>query len=247
MTSLRHPTSGFGLGLLLLAVGIAPAAAGSFSVSPVRIVLDRQHAVAAISVRNGGSEATVMQLESMAWSQASGSDVYTATRELLATPPVFTVPAGGTQLVRIGLRGAPDARVERSYRVYFNEVPPPPAPGFQGLQVALRMGVPVFVSPSATPATPAVTASLARSATGDARLTLVNDGNAHVQFSSLRLLDPRGTDALKALKLSSYLLPGQRRDWTLRVPGPSALPAGLRVLAATDAGDMTLALSTPVD
>ena len=52
------------------------------------------------TVRNNGTEPVMMQMELMSWSQSEGKDVYTATREVLGNPPIFTVPAGGSQLVR---------------------------------------------------------------------------------------------------------------------------------------------------
>ena len=48
-----------------------------------------------MTVRNTGSEPAVIQMEVMSWSQAQGKDVYTLSKEILATPPIFTVPAGG--------------------------------------------------------------------------------------------------------------------------------------------------------
>lgn len=68
----------------------------------------------------------MVQLEAMAWNKAQGQDIYTPTTDLIAAPPIFTVPPGGTQIVRIGLRRAPDPQRELAYRVYFQEIPPPP-------------------------------------------------------------------------------------------------------------------------
>ena len=66
----------------------------------------------------------------------------------MATPPIFTVPPKGTQVIRVGLRRAADAQQGLSYRMFLQEVPPPPRQGLQGLQVALRLSLPVFVMPA---------------------------------------------------------------------------------------------------
>src|SRR3546814_9833017 len=68
----------------------------------------------------------------MAWSQSGGKDVFAAVDDILATPPIFTIPAGGSQVIRVGSRRAPDPQHERAYRLFLREVPPAPQPGFQG-------------------------------------------------------------------------------------------------------------------
>src|SRR5690349_2986499 len=101
--------------LWLLVIG--PAAAGSIAVNPVRVSLTASNVSGALVVRNSGADASVVQLQVLSWSQQDGQDVYVPTKELLATPPIFTVPAGGSQTVRVGLRQRPDARNEAAYRV----------------------------------------------------------------------------------------------------------------------------------
>ena len=86
----------------------------------------------ALTVRNDGTEPVSMQLEVLNWSQEAGKDVLTPSRELLANPPIFTVPAGGSQLVRVGLRRAPDATARANLSHCLQELPPPPKPDFMG-------------------------------------------------------------------------------------------------------------------
>ena len=106
-------------------------------------------ATRSITVRNDGEEPVVVQSSVLAWTQEDGKDIYASTTEALVTPPIMTIAAGAEQIVRVGLRRPPDPRSELAYRVFLQEVPPPPKPGFTGLQVALRVGLPVFVAPGA--------------------------------------------------------------------------------------------------
>ena len=117
-------------GLFLLVAGVNVVSAASIGVSPVRATLSASQKTETITVRNTGSELMSVQLEVMSWSQQDGEDVFTATREVLANPPIFTVPPGGSQLIRAGLRRAPDARRELTYRIFLQELPPPPSPDF---------------------------------------------------------------------------------------------------------------------
>ena len=222
--------------LLALFLACLPAWGGTFQVSPVRATLSASRSIAALTVKNEGSEPAVIQVELVAWSQRDGKDVYVASKEIIATPPIFTVPPGGTQIVRVGLRRPPDPRVELAYRIYLQEVPARPAAGFQGLQVALRLGVPVFVNPASAVA-PALKWS-ARRVGGEMKLGVANTGNAHVQVTGLALSAARGP-ALAAPKTVAYVLPGQSREWLFKVAPMPPSGATLQLVAQTDAGEMT--------
>ena len=136
------------LGTAVMALQLGFAHAGSFQVNPIRVDLTPKAQTTALSVRNTGTEPVVVQVSVEAWAQDEGKDVYSPTREIIATPPVLTIPPDQERVVRIGLRRAPDKGRELSYRLFLQEVPPPPQPGFQGIVVALRVGLPVFVAPT---------------------------------------------------------------------------------------------------
>ena len=70
------------------------------------------------------------------------------------SPAIFTLQPGEKQVVRIALRGAPDPRRERAYRVLVSEVPTPQlktTPDASGFRIALRMDMPLFVAPLSRP------------------------------------------------------------------------------------------------
>jgi fimbrial chaperone protein len=228
------------LGGALLLAAIGPAFAGSIAVNPIRVNLSATQTTSPLVVRNSGAEPSVVQLQIVTWSQQDGKDVLVPSRALLATPPIFTVPAGGSQTVRVGLRQRTDANIEGSYRLILQEVPPPPKPEFRGLQVALRLSVPVFVAPAAAPTTTlAWQANVTTTPDSHAlRIASLNTGNAHVQVLGFKLFSGGVELPLASPAESAYLLPGQRREWNLRLT--SAPPAGgdIRIEARTDAGDM---------
>lgn len=213
------------------------ATAGSFSVSPVRATLSAQNTVESLTVRNNGAEPAVVQLEVLSWSQdENAEDVLSSTREILATPPIFTVPAGGTQVIRVGLRRSVEPGRELSFRLFLQEVPPAPKPGFQGLQVALRLSIPVFVSPSVA-AAPVMRWQTVSLPTGQLRVHLKNDGNAHVQIATFKLT--AGTTIVLAdQQVSAYVLPGRSRHWVVKPARPIAPGTAVRLSAATDSGDV---------
>ena len=83
-------------------------------VSPVRVDLSARKATAAMTVRNDSDQPVVIQLQTVAWSQAGGQDSTTPTSDLIATPPLFTLPAQSSQIVRVGLR-KPDPLASRRF------------------------------------------------------------------------------------------------------------------------------------
>lgn len=240
IASVRSIAVGIALALMLPA---APAGAGSFQVNPIRVDIAKGATTAAIVVRNDGDDAIVIQSSVVGWTQENGQDVYAPTSEALVTPPVMTVPPGAEQIVRVGLRRALDPQRELTYRLYLQEVPPPPKPGFTGLQVALRVGLPVFVAPLA-PAVRRLEWSAQVGADGSLGLAAQNTGNTHVQVTDFELLLPEADSPLVHESTLSYVLAGQRRLWTLSAPADRVKPAReFRLKAYTDAGEIDTAVN----
>lgn len=208
--------------------------ASSFSVTPVGLTLSQQQQTGVLHVSNKSDTPTVVQLEAKAWTQENGEDVYADTRKLIATPPIFTIPPGGDQVVRVGLRAKPDVKTEQAYRLYLTEVPPAPKPGFLGVRFALRMSLPVFVSPAGN-AAPDVHWSATPGAAGKIEVTGVNTGNAHEHINKITIA-LEGSDKTLAEKTGIYILPGKTEDLTFKPH--SALPKGsmLTLTVATDKG-----------
>jgi len=233
-----------GLFFFVICAGIANA--GTIGVSPVRVTLSDSQKIGSLSVRNGGTEPITMQMEILSWSQREGKAVFAATRELLANPPVFTIPAGSSQLVRVGLRRAPDAQRELSYRVILEELPPPPDPDSSGsdsgsgASMTLRISLPVFVSPEIE-AKPVLLWQAVRTSQGELKISLSNNGNAHIQIKNFKLSLLDSVQPWATLQTSDYVLAGQSRDWI--VPANPENPAprpgvSLKLFAQTDAGDI---------
>jgi fimbrial chaperone protein len=160
---------------------------------------------------------------------------------------VATIAAGNEQIVRVGLRRAPEADRELSYRLFVEEVPGPAKPGFQGLQVALRIGLPVFVQPRKGPAKATLVWDAAlRDDT--VNLKVINEGSGHIQISDLALLLPEEKQALASHSGLTYVLPGQSHAWDFKFPPARVKKSDrLRLKVSTDAGsiDTEIGLASP--
>lgn len=177
-----------------------------------------------------------MQVETTFWSQEEGEDRYTPTREILATPPIFTIPPGGSQIVRVGLLRQPDSQRELAYRIFLQEVPTETSRKGE-VRVALRFGIPVFVAPSGQAPNPLLEWRATTVDQGQLRIEALNRGDIHVQVSGFSLLDPSG-HALAEQRNMHYLLAGQGYSWTVKPNRTLESGIKLKIIARTDAGEI---------
>jgi len=234
----------FILGILASAAafGLSPAQvqAGTFSISPLRVELSSRVQTGALTIRNQEDTPVVVQAEGMLWEQAGGEDKLTSTRDVLVSPAVFTIPANGSQLVRVALRRPADAEHELSYRLILTEVPQQASPDFTGLNVALRLSLPIFVAPSAA-ANTRLDWSAARNADGAIVLTARNTGNVHARVLNFDVTPIASSAPVIRQNVAAYLLPGETRTWTLDNNQNEAASSTdwhrLRVKGTTEAGD----------
>jgi fimbrial chaperone protein len=229
----------------LLGLAAASAAAGSFSVAPTRVEFDAQKRTAVITVRNADAAPLTVQASMVGWVQGEGEDRYAPTTDLLATPPVFTIPPNGEQIIRVALRRAPDGTRELPYRIFFQEVPQSAKPAANTLNIALRVGVPVFVHAGCEEALPALRWAASRTGGGDLQLAAENPGCMHVQVTGMRV--QFGDGAFAPVSAVKYVLPGGRMVWTV-TPPPDADTSRLRIEGDSDRGEFhATVLLTPAN
>ncbi|GGX19801.1 hypothetical protein GCM10007242_28400 [Pigmentiphaga litoralis] len=210
------------------------AVAGSFSVDPVRLTLTASAPIVALVIRNSSDAPALIQLEPTSWTQQDGVDRYEPTRDLIATPPIFTLPPHGTQIVRLGLRRAPDPRIELTYRLYLVEVPPPPPPDFVGMRVALRLGVPIFVTPAA-PSAQALQWQLIKRPDGKLVIAARNHSALHDRIQSISLSTSDGAP-VSGQAIADDVHAGQERQWPVHGNGIPVSGTQLRLSATTERG-----------
>jgi fimbrial chaperone protein len=242
----------FILGILATAAAcvlpLSPAHAGTFSISPLRVELSAAAQTGALTIRNQEGEPVVIQAEAMLWEQADGQDRLTPTRDVLVSPAVFTVPGNSSQLVRVALRVPADAQRELSYRVILTEVPQQASAEFTGLNVALRLSLPVFVAPT-TDGKPQLQWTATRSAGGGIELAARNVGELHDRILNFSVAPASGSAPAVSRDVAAYLLPGQARAWTIdnkhNETASSTDWNRLRVKGTTEAGEFQV--ETPVE
>jgi fimbrial chaperone protein len=227
--------------LLLLVLGVGSTAqGGQFSVNPVRVELSQDNPIAVLKITNQGKEQLTLQTRTLTWDQNDAGDVFGPTSEVLATPPLFTLAPGAEQIVRVGMRRSFDPRLELTYRLFFEEVLPPPSPDFRGIRMALNVSLPVFAG-QPDKFKSHVAWRLEKTVDGMA-LHAINGGSAHLQARMLKLSSTAGGRPLLNVEGNFYILPMKERIWPIKAQASSNAGA-YRLEAETDAGRLNIELT----
>lgn len=213
----------------------APATATSLSVAPTRIELAADARSGSVTLENTGDRTTTVQVETFAWQRGNSIEELEPTRGLLAVPAVFSLNPGERQVIRVATRQPASTSVETAFRLVITEVPVASDDAAIGVRFALRLSLPVFVTPPG--AKPAPVWRLAREG-GAATLQVDNLGNAHLYVRRL-VVRGRGGATQAEVEAPSYVLAGNTQRWPLRL----ARGAGpLLVEADTNLGSLVVEL-----
>jgi fimbrial chaperone protein len=126
-------------------------------------------------------------------------------------PKLIELPAGTSRNIRLGINAVASRDVERSFRIFVEELPDQSAPNPNAVAIRTKVGIPVFVRP-AKPTRSAVIDGV--SVSGGKVLTRVrNTGNLHINVDTIAV---KGTGAANSSTFSKegagwYVLPGATR------------------------------------
>lgn len=210
-------------GLVIFLLGFISAAhAANFAVSPVIAHLNAEKPVAALTIRNQDQTPIMVETQLFRWKQVDGKEQLTPAPELLVTPPIFKIAGSSSQIIRVGMRKPITSDLEESYRLILKEIPPARQPGFQGLNVVLRISIPVFVSKG--PVAPELKWHASLGEDGKVWLDIENVGSGHTKVQQISLRKDGQADA-HALNNHFYVLRGDR----LRRPSGMTVPKGTQL------------------
>ncbi len=202
---------------LLAAAGAAHAA--GLNVSPVQVRLTPEESKALVTLRNDGATETRFQVSAFAWDEdATRGMVLAPTQEVVFFPTLFALKPGGVRNVRVGVT-VPFGPVERTYRLFIEELPPAEKPsGSSQVRVLTRVGIPVFVAP--VKALHDLKLSPISLADGKASLELRNAGNEHLRVDAVRLeaFAQGGAKLFERQQSGWYVLAGGHKRYELEVP-----------------------------
>jgi fimbrial chaperone protein len=232
-------------GAMLFVLGAwPPCESSTFSIAPIRVELSGSQLMEVLTVRNDGDAPIVLQARAMRWMQEDGVDSFAETREVLVAPPVLTVPAHASQIVRVALRRPADSGRELSYRLFLQEVPQAVARPDRGLTVALQMSLPVFIAPEQPEPTPQIEWRGRWQDDGSLELNALNHGSRHLQLFNVRL--EIGADGRKVdMQPSRYILAGAQGRWLVKPPADLPRAASILVHGESDRGKFSAPVALP--
>lgn len=222
------------LAALLLANG--GAVASSLQISPVLVDLAGEATADKVTLRNLGDKPLNAQIRIFKWSQAGGKDVLAPTRDVVASPPIAAIAAGGEQIVRIVRVDKAPLAGEASYRLIVDQLPDQSRPTRSVINFTTRYSVPVFFAPVAQRA-PALTWHIEQRGSA-ATLVAANPGSRRVRIAELGLSGQSGTTVVSRKGLVGYVLGKSTASWDL--PGVN-FPRGtaVRISAQGDDGPIS--------
>ena len=208
---------------------MAYASAAMFGVSaselalrPTQVHLGRGVSNRTITLQNVGKEPIRIQVTGFAWDQESfGKLKLTPSDDLIFFPQLLTLQPNETRSVRVGVTAPPGA-VEKTYRLYFEELPAlagelQPAIG-PAVQLRQRIGIPVFLEPvGGAPKT-----ALAPALLKDEQLLInvENSGNMHAALTKVRIVakDAVGTSLFSDSRNGWYVLANETLTFGFPIP-----------------------------
>jgi fimbrial chaperone protein len=220
--------------LFISLICISIAIASNIQINPTRLTLSREHPIAILSVKNENDAAElIMQLHAVQWTQQNQTDAFTPTQDILVTPPLFELKPQQTQIVRLAIQKPIESEIQKTYRVYLQEVIPEVAavqpPFTDSLRIALNISVPIFIQP----AKPNQQFLWHATWLDDNRLQLElrNIGNMTLFTDGWEILDQKA-HSLSTKKMFQYVLPHQQVTWVVQ---PLKKTASLNIKAKINA------------
>jgi fimbrial chaperone protein len=203
-------------------LGLAGSAdASSFTVNPIKVSLSAKNQSALLTLQSQTTEEIRFKILVQEWKQSPQGEMQLKdTKDIVVYPGLLTLAPNEERKLRIGSTVPPGA-VERSYRVFVEELPPLRAPQTNDkseVKVLTKMGVPIFVSPAKP--TAAGTVEGMALAKGKFGFTVKNTGNVFflVQSVHVKALNAAGASTFDKSIDGWYVLSGGTRVWEIDIP-----------------------------
>ena len=218
---------------IVLSTGLV-AGAQSLSVLPVNVLLAPGQKAATLTITNQGNSATAIQIRGYDWSQPDGNDKLATSDALVVSPPIATIAAGASQVVRLILRLPPlSGDREATYRILVDQIPPPAEPGV--VHVVLRLSIPIFALPTTRAAS--IVRYHIELKEGQMYLVGSNEGLRHEAVRDIELSTGDGHKLKTEAGALPYILSGATRRWPIATQGSLPRPGEtLHLTAHSDAG-----------
>jgi len=234
------------LGMLAAAAIIANgtfADASDLNVQPLSLHLKSNRTSDTITVENRGTMTIRIQVSGFSWDQdLSGVPKYESTQDLVFYPKLLTVEPGKKKSVRVGLMNTAPAATEKTFRVFFEELPSLASqlvPETTGLTILSKFGIPVFLDPVRIAPKPAVAVKGMHN--GILTVATANSGNAHFISTTVGILglNAHGATIFDRAQTGWYVLAHGEREYAVSLdPKECAALHEITIDLKTSAGNL---------
>ncbi|MHC6225647.1 fimbrial biogenesis chaperone [Pseudomonas sp. X10] len=126
------------------------SAASSVLIWPIDPVLESDQRASALWLENRGAKPVLLQMRIFAWRQDGTQEHYAEQRDVIGSPPMINIPAGGRQLLRLTRLAQQPAGTEQAYRIVIDEIPTPQTEdddkdAGKAIRFQMRYSVPLFL------------------------------------------------------------------------------------------------------
>ena len=237
MTMLSALVRSFALAIaLLISTGVS-----AFTISPMSLQLASSGGTETLLIKNPSNAPIEMGMKVFAWEDSRDLSSLGKTQDLLAMPPIFTIPPNGEQTVRIALRKPLSIEREATYRIVLDQIPSEVGPE-QGVNINFSVNLPIFVQPEG--AEPSPEWAITKKGNEDTTLILTNGGDAHIKLADLTLVSTDGDSLITLPASGQYIFGGEQRTWSLD-PEIVAAKREVTVKADTNVGLIKTVISLP--
>lgn len=188
--------------------------AGEFTVTPIRIDLDRENPSNSINVSNDGKKPINFVVKEMLWIQdKDGNDSYNPSQDLIFFPKSFKLEGGTSRIIRVGLKNTELPLKEKAYRLFIEEIPEGRLEGQTGVAIAIRFGVPIFIKPANESFSIKLENIIFNKDNMD--LLIKNSGNISIRFNSIDIigLNDKDIEIYKKQINGWYIFPDAKKKF----------------------------------
>jgi fimbrial chaperone protein len=206
--------------LLFSALVAGPARAEGLQLTPVIVELSRQQSNAILALRNDNATPVRYQLSAVTWDQDSAGQLRLApTKDVILFPLLLSLQPGERRNVRVGVQPDKFGAVEKTFRVFLDQLPSPDRPGNKpAVQVLTRVSIPVFLAPDRS--VPALRIEKTEISQGKVSFQLQNLGNVRVRPTEIvaDALSGNGAAVTRQRWDGWYVLAGADRAYQWPLP-----------------------------